>query len=189
MANRSRSRFSSETDEQGRESHEADEPDEKHVSEFRMIVAEGEQQADLVADQTAAEPEHHRVDPVPRGVVIGYAQPAGDYHHREAVPEMVKVYSSAYYHVVGIYRREAILAVKKATVNDRSARKVSPKLTLPCAMVADARAAIRWRAPYTLRRWPDIVSYVDVGTGRLCFSQLNSFRSKRTSPKMAVIAK
>ena len=70
------------------------------------VVAEGEQQAYLVADKAAAEPEHHGVDPAPRGVVGGYAHPAGNHHHGEAVPEVVEVYPSAHDHGVRIHRRE-----------------------------------------------------------------------------------
>jgi len=39
-------------------------------------------------------------------VVGGYAHPAGYDHHREAVPEVVKVYPSAYDHRVWTYCRE-----------------------------------------------------------------------------------
>src|SRR3989475_6428634 len=81
------------SDHQRDEDEKRDGRDEELEGELGIVVVERQEKPDLVADETRPDAEDDRVDPSELFVVVHDAQPTGDPHHREPVPEMMEVNS------------------------------------------------------------------------------------------------
>src|SRR5438128_291029 len=79
------------SDHQGDEDEKRDGSDEELEGELGIVVVERKEKPDLVADETRPDAEDDRVHPSELYDVVHDAQPTGDPHHGEPVPEMVEV--------------------------------------------------------------------------------------------------
>src|SRR3989442_5860601 len=78
-------------DHQGHEDDEGERGDQELERELGVIIVAREEQSDLVADEPGPDAEHDRVDTGELLVVVHNAQPTGDPHHRQSVPEVMEV--------------------------------------------------------------------------------------------------
>jgi len=78
-------------DHQGHEDYKGERGDQELERELGIVIVEGQEQADLVADEPGPDAEDDRIDASELLVVVHDAQPAGDPHHRQSVPEMMEV--------------------------------------------------------------------------------------------------
>src|SRR5437867_11049156 len=75
-------------DHQGHEDYKGERGDQELERELGIVIVEGQEQADLVADEPGPDAEDDRIDASERRVVVHDAPPARDPQDRQHLPEM-----------------------------------------------------------------------------------------------------
>src|SRR2546430_14244394 len=77
-------------DHQGHEDYKGERGDQELERELGIVIVEGQEQSDFVADEPGPDAEDDRIDASELLIIVHDPQPPGDPHHRQSVPEMME---------------------------------------------------------------------------------------------------